>query len=53
MFGDILRCCEFVLSLFRVFQVFRVSLDACGVFLGCVWGLLGVFEFVWGVLGAF
>ncbi len=37
MFGDILRCCEFVLSLFSVFQVFRVSLDVCGVFLGmCV-----------------
>ncbi len=42
MFGGILRCCEFVLSLFRVFQVFRVSLDVSGL----------LFEFVWGVLGA-
>ncbi len=32
VFGGILRCCEFVLSLFSVFQVFRVSLDVCRVF---------------------
>ncbi len=53
MFGDILRCCEFVLSLFRVFQVFRVSFGCVWGVFGDVWGLLGVFEFVWGVLGAF